>query len=57
MVLNPKKLKALCRGKNGVTMLEYAFVAALIAIAAVATIQTLGINVTARFSSVASAFN
>jgi len=41
--------------QKGVTMMEYALVAALVAIAAIATLTSLGSALTAKFSAVVSA--
>jgi pilus assembly protein Flp/PilA len=47
-----KKLKQLWSDKKGVTMLEYALIAALIAVAAVTILTTLGGTVSGVFSTI-----
>ena len=44
------------RDQDGVTAIEYALIASLISIAAVAMMTLIGTNVTKTFSTVASAF-
>ena len=44
----------LLRNKDGATAIEYGLIAALIAVAAVATMTTLGQNLSSVFGSVAS---
>ena len=44
----------LIRDKSGVTAIEYALVASLIAVAAIATITVAGTNLSSTFSAVAS---
>jgi len=46
----------LLRDQDGVTAIEYALIASLISIAAVAMMTLIGTNVTKTFSTVASAF-
>jgi len=46
----------LLRDQDGVTAIEYALIASLISIAAVAMMTIIGTNVTKTFSTVASAF-
>ena len=45
-------IKSLKRNEKGVTMLEYALIAALVAIAAVTILATLGTTVSSVFSNV-----
>jgi pilus assembly protein Flp/PilA len=49
-------LKPKFENEAGVTALEYAFIAGLVAIAVVAAVQTLGTNVSGLFNSVLSGF-
>jgi pilus assembly protein Flp/PilA len=42
------------RDRSGVTAIEYGLIAALIAVAAVATMTTVGTNLSSTFGSVAS---
>ena len=44
----------LLRDESGVTAIEYGLIAALIAVAAVSIMGTVGINLTSTFSKVAS---
>ena len=44
----------LCSSKRGATAIEYGLIAALIAVAAVATMTTVGTNLSAVFGSVAN---
>lgn len=46
------KLKSLLRDRRGVTMLEYALIAALVAVAAVTILTTLGSTVSGVFSTI-----
>jgi pilus assembly protein Flp/PilA len=43
------------RDRSGATAIEYGLIAALIAVAAVAVMQTVGTNLSSTFNSVASA--
>jgi pilus assembly protein Flp/PilA len=43
------------RTQKGVTMIEYALIAALVAVAAVAVLATIGSDINTKFGSVASA--
>jgi pilus assembly protein Flp/PilA len=47
----------LLRDETGATSIEYAMIAAGIAVAIVATVQALGTTVTSLFTSVQSAFH
>jgi pilus assembly protein Flp/PilA len=47
-------LRRLIENERGVTAIEYGLIAALIAVAAIATITTVGGNLTNVFSTVAS---
>jgi len=49
-----KKIKSFASDKKGVTMLEYGLLAALIAVAAVATLQGLSTSLNAKFSSIST---
>jgi pilus assembly protein Flp/PilA len=51
-----RSLKAKFENEAGVTALEYAFIAGLVAIAVVAAVQTLGTEVSGLFNSVLSGF-
>ncbi|HMA00312.1 MAG TPA: Flp family type IVb pilin [Steroidobacteraceae bacterium] len=44
----------LLRNNKGATAIEYGLIAALIAVAAIAAMQTLGTNLTTTFNKVAS---
>ena len=46
--------KALLRDESGATAIEYGLIAALIAVAAVATMTTVGKNLSSVFGSVAN---
>jgi len=48
------KLIALLKNEDGATAIEYGLIAALIAVAAVATMTTVGTNLKAVFGTVAS---
>lgn len=52
-LLTASKLRVL-RDRSGATAIEYGLIAALIAVAAVATMTTVGTNLVAVFGSVAS---
>ena len=43
------------KSQKGVTMIEYALIAALVAVAAITILGTLGTNLTAIFTSVSDA--
>jgi len=47
-------LVRLCKDEDGATAIEYGLIAALIAVAAVATMTTVGTNLKAVFNSVAN---
>lgn len=49
------RLPALLRDEQGATAVEYGLVAALIAIAAIIAIQTLGLNLVDVFNSITEA--
>lgn len=53
MVLSSSGLRVL-RDRSGATAIEYGLIAALIAVAAVATMSTVGTNLSAVFGSVGS---
>ncbi|NOV22954.1 Flp family type IVb pilin [Cupriavidus necator] len=44
------RLQAFHRDEDGVTAIEYGLIAALIAVVIIATVQTVGTNLTAVFS-------
>ena len=48
-------LKLLLRDESGATAIEYGLIAALIAIAAIAAFQRLGLNLAAIFETIAAA--
>jgi pilus assembly protein Flp/PilA len=52
----PRSLKSKFENEAGVTALEYAFIAGLVAITVVAVVQTLGTEVSGLFNSVLSGF-
>ena len=41
--------------QSGVTMIEYALIAALVGVAAITVLTTLGTNITSRFNQAATA--
>lgn len=47
-------LRAILKNSKGATAIEYGLIAALIAVAAIATMTTLGENLNKTFSNVAS---
>lgn len=49
------KISALGRDEEGATMIEYALIAALVAVAAIAILGTLGDEIKAKFEQVADA--
>ena len=49
-----KKLARFLRDESGATAIEYGLIAALIAVAAVTVLGTVGTNLTATFSTVAT---
>lgn len=53
-LLNRSQLVSVLRDESGATAIEYGLIAALIAVAAVATMSTVGTNLKAVFGSVAS---
>lgn len=48
-----EKLKQFCKSEEGVTAIEYALIAALIAAAIIAGVSLLGGNVSKEFTSIA----
>lgn len=56
LVTLPQPLLARLRGdRRGVTALEYGLIAALIAVAIIASVRLLGTNISAKFNDVATA--
>ncbi len=53
-LLISKKIKSFKRDVKGVTMLEYGIIAALIAAVCIGAIQTLGTDINAKFTSIAT---
>ena len=53
-LLNRSSFAAVLRDESGATAIEYGLIAALIAVAAVATMSTVGTNLKGVFGSVAS---
>jgi len=53
-LLNRSPFAAVLRDESGATAIEYGLIAALIAVAAVATMSTVGTNLKGVFGSVAS---
>jgi pilus assembly protein Flp/PilA len=53
-VRNFRKLLGLLNDQNGATAIEYGLIAALIAVAAVVAMGTVGTNLSGTFASVAS---
>lgn len=51
-LLKSSKLAMFTRNEKGVTMIEYALIAALIAVAAVAILATVGTDITNIFTTV-----
>jgi pilus assembly protein Flp/PilA len=49
----PKQAKTFKKNEKGVTMLEYALIAALIAVVSVTALTTLGNNVNIAFNTIA----
>lgn len=49
-------LRTLLRNRSGVTAIEYALIAGLVAIVIVAAVETLGTSVSGLFSSVIGGF-
>jgi pilus assembly protein Flp/PilA len=49
--------RRLMKNEQGVTAIEYTLIASLIAVAAIATMQTVGTNITATLANVAAALN
>jgi pilus assembly protein Flp/PilA len=49
-----KLLKKLCRKEEGATMVEYGLMVALIALACMATVTTMGTNLNTLFGQIAS---
>ena len=47
-------IRALIEDGSGVTAIEYALIAALIAVAAIAAMQVLGTSISSTFSSIAN---
>jgi pilus assembly protein Flp/PilA len=45
-------IRKIARNRKGVTMMEYALIAALVAVAAVTILSTLGTTISATFSKV-----
>jgi pilus assembly protein Flp/PilA len=50
-----KNLQALVKNEEGVTAIEYALIAALIAVAIIVAVRTLGQSVSTTFTKVANA--
>lgn len=53
-LIKNSKLSTFTRSEKGVTMIEYALIAALIAVAAVAILATVGTDITAIFTTVST---
>ena len=52
-----RKIKALKGDRRGVTMIEYAFIAVLVAIAAVTVLSSIGTNLSSMYSKVNGSFS
>jgi pilus assembly protein Flp/PilA len=52
-----KKIKSFAGDKKGVTLLEYGLLAALIAVACVTTLTTLGSNINSKFSTISTSIS
>ena len=52
-----KIIKKIFKNENGATAIEYGLIAALISVAAIATMTTLGTNLTSTFNKVATNIN
>lgn len=55
--MNVQKSETVTKKQNGVTMIEYALIAALVAIAALVTLGTLGNNINTKFGNVSTAIS
>ena len=52
-----RKIKALKGDRRGVTMIEYAFIAVLVAIAAVTLLSSIGTKLSSMYSKVNSSYS
>ena len=52
-----KIIKKIFKNENGATAIEYGLIAALISVAAIAAMTTLGTNLTGTFTKVATNIN
>jgi pilus assembly protein Flp/PilA len=52
-----KIIKKIFKNENGATAIEYGLIAALISVAAIAAMTTLGTNLTSTFTKVATNIN
>ena len=55
--LKMKFIKKIFKNENGATAIEYGLIAALISVAAIAAMTTLGTNLTATFTKVNNAID
>ena len=53
MMTTLQKIKRFCKSEEGVTAIEYALIAALIAAAIITAVSLLGTNVSKEFTSIA----
>ena len=51
------KIKTLVRDESGATAIEYGLIAALVSVAAVAALQSMGSSLSAMFSNVSTTLN
>jgi pilus assembly protein Flp/PilA len=52
-----KQIKSFIRNESGATLIEYGLVAALISIVAILALRSVGSNVNAKFSNIATTLN
>jgi pilus assembly protein Flp/PilA len=53
----PQLLQRFVRDENGATAIEYGMIAALIAVAIIASLKTVGSQLSAKFSAISSNLN
>jgi pilus assembly protein Flp/PilA len=49
-----KQIKAFCRDDSGATMIEYGLIAALVAVAAIVALESLGTSISGMFTAVST---
>ncbi len=52
-----QKIKQFCKSEKGVTAIEYALIAALIAVAIIAGVKSIGTGISSEFSTISSNLN